>query len=186
MHGPAIQTSGSSEFSFDARSSTSHMTLHSVTNDTSSRKSRLSFLDSLNVSRASSGSLFQHDQPTKDAFASHSSQFNSINAIGSSPFEKPLTESDTMGTFSKLRSPDFPSASEYPGHFSVPASNNGDLWRLNENIFEKKHEFYSTKQNEDFAALEQVVIFSFLVELTIGAIVSSFLMIIFFSGSSVG
>ncbi|XWS35060.1 hypothetical protein CRYUN_Cryun21dG0093700 [Craigia yunnanensis] len=155
VHGPPIQKSGSSEFSFDARSTTSHMPLHSVTNDTSSRKSRSSFLDSLNVSRASSGSLFKHNQPAKDAFASHSSQFNSINAIGSPPFEKPLTESETMETFSKLRSPDFPSASEYPGHFSVPASNNGDLLSLNENILEKKHEFYSNKQNEDFAALEQ-------------------------------
>ncbi|KAK5846822.1 hypothetical protein PVK06_003121 [Gossypium arboreum] len=29
----------------------------------------------------------------------------------------------------------------------------------NENILEKKHDFYSTKQNEDFAALEQVVTF---------------------------
>ncbi|XVF29230.1 hypothetical protein REPUB_Repub15cG0103100 [Reevesia pubescens] len=156
-HGPPIQTSGSSEFSFDARSSSSHLPLHSVTNDTSSR-SRPSFLDSLNVSRASSGSLFQHNEPTKDAFASHSSQFNSINALGSSPFEKPSADSETMGTFSKLRSPNFPSVSEYPVHFSVPGSNNGDALRLNvanENMSEKKHDFYSTKQNEDFAALEQ-------------------------------
>ncbi|XP_022722834.1 protein BLISTER-like isoform X2 [Durio zibethinus] len=158
VHGPPTETSGSSEFSFDARSSTSHMPLHSVTNDTNSRRSRPSFRNSLNVSRASSGSLFQQNQPTKDAFASHSSQFNSINAIGSSLFEKPSTESATMETFSKLRSPYFSRASEYPGHFSVPASNSGDLLGLNianGNISEKKHEFYSTKQNEDFAALEQ-------------------------------
>ncbi|XVF65006.1 hypothetical protein PTKIN_Ptkin09bG0212000 [Pterospermum kingtungense] len=155
VHGPPIQTAGSSEFSFDARSSTGHIPMHSATNDASSRRSRPSFLDSISASRASSGSPFQHNQPTKDAFPSHSSQFNSINAIGSSPFEKPSTESETMGTFSKPRSPDFPSAS---GHFSVPASNNGDvLWPnvANENILDKKHEFYSTKQNEDFAALEQ-------------------------------
>ncbi|XWS09070.1 hypothetical protein CRYUN_Cryun40dG0054500 [Craigia yunnanensis] len=158
VHGPPIQTSGSSEFSFDARSSSSHMPLHLVTNDASSRRSRPSFLDSLNVSQVSSGSLFQYNQPTKDAFASHSSQLNSINAVGSSPFEKPSTENETIGTFSKLRSPDFPSASEYPGHFKVPASTNGDLLGQNvatENILEKKHEFYSMKQNEDFAALEQ-------------------------------
>ncbi|XVF38107.1 hypothetical protein REPUB_Repub20aG0069900 [Reevesia pubescens] len=157
VHGPLIQTSGSSEFNFDTRSSSSHMPLHSVTTD-SSRRSGPSFLDSLNVSRASAGSLFQHNQPTKDAFASHNLQFNSINAIGSSPFEKPSTESENIETFSKLGSLDFPSASEYPGHFSAPASNNGDLLRLNvanENISEKKHDFYSTKQNEDFAALEQ-------------------------------
>lgn len=162
VHGPPIQTSGSSEFSFDARSSTGHIPMHSATNDASSRRSRPSFLDSLNVSRASSASPFQHNQSTKDAFPSHSSQLNSINAIGSSPFEKPSTESENMGTFSKLRSPDFPSASEYSGQFTVPASNNGDALGLNvanENILDKKHEFYSTKQNEDFAALEQVVIF---------------------------
>ncbi|KAG8478581.1 hypothetical protein CXB51_028431 [Gossypium anomalum] len=32
----------------------------------------------------------------------------------------------------------------------------------NENILEKKHDFYSTKQNEAFAALKQVVTFSIL------------------------
>nr|KJB72178.1 hypothetical protein B456_011G164000 [Gossypium raimondii] len=153
--GPSAWTFGSSEFSFDAKSSTSHMPLQSVTNDTSSRKSRPSFLDSLNVSKASFGSLFQHNQPTKDAFPSHSSQFNSMNAIRSSPLDKPSMESETMGTFSKQRSPVFPSASEFPGHFAVPAKSNGDLLRLNENISEKKHEFYLAKQNEDFAALEQ-------------------------------
>ncbi|XP_040958501.1 protein BLISTER isoform X5 [Gossypium hirsutum] len=154
--GPSAWAFGSSEFSFDAKSSTSHMPLQSVTNDTSSRKSCPSFLDSLNVSKASFGSLFQHNQPTKDAFPSHSSQFNSMNAIRSSPLDKPSMESETMGTFSKQRSLVFPSASEFPSHFAVPAKSNGDLLRLNENISEKKHEFYSAKQNEDFAALEQV------------------------------
>ncbi|KAK8275883.1 hypothetical protein V6Z12_D10G164100 [Gossypium hirsutum] len=153
--GPSAWAFGSSEFSFDAKSSTSHMPLQSVTNDTSSRKSCPSFLDSLNVSKASFGSLFQHNQPTKDAFPSHSSQFNSMNAIRSSPLDKPSMESETMGTFSKQRSLVFPSASEFPSHFAVPAKSNGDLLRLNENISEKKHEFYSAKQNEDFAALEQ-------------------------------
>ncbi|XVE84809.1 hypothetical protein DITRI_Ditri17bG0042500 [Diplodiscus trichospermus] len=122
VHGPPVQTSGSSEFSFIAP----------VTKDASSRKSRPSFLDSLNVSRASSGYHFEHDESIKGALASHSSDFNSINGTS-----------------------EFPSASEYPGRFSAPASNNGDLLRQNESILEKKHEFYSTKQNEDFAALEQ-------------------------------
>ncbi|XP_039071133.1 protein BLISTER-like isoform X1 [Hibiscus syriacus] len=158
LHVPSIQTSGSSELSFDARSSPSYTPLHSVTSDTSSRRSRPSFLDSLHASGASSGSLFQHNQPKKDAFAPHSSQVNSSNAIGSTPFEKPSTESGNVGTYSKLGFPGFPSVSEDSGHFSAPASNNGDLLKLNvgnENILEKKHEFYSTKQNEDFAALEQ-------------------------------
>ncbi|XVE81487.1 hypothetical protein DITRI_Ditri15bG0068400 [Diplodiscus trichospermus] len=149
MHGAPVQTTGFSDFSFNVRSSTSHMPLQSVTNDTSSGRPRPSFLDSLNVARTSSG---------PDAFASYSSQFNSINAIGSSLFEKPSIESETMGTFSKLRSPNFPSAIEYPGHFSAPAGNNGDLLGqnvANDNILEKKPEFYSTKQNEDFSALEQ-------------------------------
>ncbi|TYJ40174.1 hypothetical protein E1A91_A04G121200v1 [Gossypium mustelinum] len=51
----------------------------------------------------------------------------------------------------------------------------------NENILEKKHDFYSTKQNEDFAALEQVVTFSI-----IGVPVSRFLIIIVFYSSSLG
>ncbi|PPD76605.1 hypothetical protein GOBAR_DD26472 [Gossypium barbadense] len=164
--GPSAWAFGSSEFSFDAKSSTSHMPLQSVTNDTSSRKSCPSFLDSLNVSKASFGSLFQHNQPTKDAFPSHSSQFNSMNAIRSSPLDKPSMESETMGTFSKQRSLVFPSASEFPSHFAVPAKSNDDLLRLNENISEKKHEFYSAKQNEDFAALEQAELESLKMEYT--------------------
>ncbi|TYI92075.1 hypothetical protein E1A91_D02G041500v1 [Gossypium mustelinum] len=158
LHVPSIQTSGSSEFSFDARSSSSHTPLHSVANDTSSRRTRPPFLDSLNVSGASSGSLFQHNQPTKEVFASQSSQFNTSNTMGSSPFERPSTEIGNAGTYSKLGFSDFPSGNEYSGYFSAPASSNGDLSKLivaNENILEKKHDFYSTKQNEDFAALEQ-------------------------------
>ncbi|KAK8585616.1 hypothetical protein V6N13_050591 [Hibiscus sabdariffa] len=158
VHVPSIQTSGSSELSTDARSSSSYMPLHSVTSDTSSRRSRPSFLDSLSVSGASSGSHFQLNQPTKDASSSHSSQFNSSNAMGSSPFEKPSTKIGNVGTYSKLGFPDFPSATEDSGQFSAPASNNGDLLKLNvakDNILDKKNEFYSTKQNEDFAALEQ-------------------------------
>ncbi|KAE8694864.1 hypothetical protein F3Y22_tig00110769pilonHSYRG00030 [Hibiscus syriacus] len=153
--GPSAWTSGSLEFSFDTRSSKSHIPQQLVINDTSYTKYRPSFLDSLNVSKGSSGFLSQHNQLTKDAFSSHSFQFNSISAVGSSPFDRPSTESETMRTFSVERSNDFPSATEYPGHFSIPANNDGDLLRLNENISEKKHEFYSTKQNEDFSALEQ-------------------------------
>ncbi|GMJ01838.1 BLISTER, KOLD SENSITIV 1 [Hibiscus trionum] len=158
VHVPSIQTSGSSDLSFDARSSLSYIPLHSVTSDISSRRSRPSFLDSLNVSGASSGSHFQLNQTAKDASASNSSQFNSSNAMGSSPFEKPSTETGNVGTYSKLGFPVFPSSTEDSGQFSAPASNNGDLLKLNvanDNILEKKNEFYSAKQNEDFAALEQ-------------------------------
>ncbi|KAE8673851.1 hypothetical protein F3Y22_tig00111769pilonHSYRG00030 [Hibiscus syriacus] len=150
-------TSGSLEFSFDTISSKSHIPLQSVTNDTSYTKYCPSFLDSLNVSKGSSGSLSQHNQLTKDAFSSHGSQFNSTSAVGSSPFDKPSMETENMRTFSIERSTGFPSATEYPGHFSIPANNDGDLLRLNENISEKKQEFYSTKQNEDFSALEQLI-----------------------------
>ncbi|XP_039001988.1 protein BLISTER-like [Hibiscus syriacus] len=156
-HVPSLQTSGSSELSSEARSSSNYTLLHSVTSDTSLRRSRPSFLDSLNVSGASSGSHFQLNQPRKDASVSHSSQFNSSNAMGSSPFEKPSTETENVGTYSNLAFPDFPSGSKDSGHFSAPASNNDDLLKLNianENILEK-NEFYFTKQNEDFAALEQ-------------------------------
>ncbi|KAK8560798.1 hypothetical protein V6N13_026233 [Hibiscus sabdariffa] len=159
VHGPPKQTSGSSEFSFDARGFSSHMPVHSVSDDSISRRSRPSFIDSLNVSKASSGSLFQHDEPTKNPFASHSSQFNDVDDIGSSPFKKPSTEIKTTETFSKPGFPEFPSEREHSGQFSVPV-NNGALLTLNvanENISEKNHEFYSSKQNEDFAALEQYI-----------------------------
>ncbi|XP_038991764.1 protein BLISTER-like [Hibiscus syriacus] len=144
VHIPSIQTSGSSELSFDFRNSSSYTLQHSVTSDTSSTRSRPSFLDSLNVSGVSSGSHFQLNQPAKDVSASHSSQFNSSNAIRSSPFEKPLTETGNVGTYSKLAFPVFPRGSEDSGHFSAPAK-----------YLEKKNEFYCIKQNEDFAALEQ-------------------------------
>ncbi|KAK8577719.1 hypothetical protein V6N13_027986 [Hibiscus sabdariffa] len=159
VHGPPKQTSGSSEFSFDARGFSSHMPVHSVSDDSISRRSRPSFIDSLNVSKASSGSLFQHDEPTKNPFVSHSSQFNDVDDIGSSLFKKPSTEIKTTETFSKPGFPVFPSEREHSGQFSVPV-NNGALLTLNvanENISEKNHEFYSSKQNEDFAALEQYI-----------------------------
>ncbi|KAL4284790.1 hypothetical protein GQ457_16G027270 [Hibiscus cannabinus] len=175
VHGPPKQTFGSSEFSFDARGFSSHMPVHSVSDDSISRRSRPSFIDSLNVSKASSRSLFQHDEPTKNPFASHSSQFNDVDDIGSSPFKKPSTEIKTTETFSKPGFPEFPSEREHSGQFSVPV-NNGALLTLNvanENISEKNHEFYSSKQNEDFAALEQYHIF--LVKHARDAIISSFL-----------
>ncbi|GLT47523.1 hypothetical protein SLA2020_212150 [Shorea laevis] len=153
---PSMQMSESSGFSFDVANSSSHMPLYPVTNDTSSRRSRPSFLDSLNVPRSSSGSPFQHNELGKDSFGFNSSQFNSTDVPGSSPFQKPSSETET--NYLKLGTSNVPGANEQPVNFSISASNGSDLLRssFNEmNSMEKKYDFYSPQQNEDFTALEQ-------------------------------
>ena len=146
--------------SSDFRSSSNHVPLYSVTPETTSRRSRPSFLDSLNVPRASSGTLFQRTEP-QESFMSSSLITNSTDVLGSSPFQKPSVETETMGPYPMLKTSNGPSA-EHSMNFSDYSSNGGDFLRpnTNENRIDRKQEFYSAKQNEDFAALEQVPIFS--------------------------
>ncbi|GLT81493.1 hypothetical protein SLA2020_528750 [Shorea laevis] len=155
MQNTSAQTSEASGFSFDVRNSSSHMPPYPVTNDTSSRRSRPSFLDSLNASRAFSVSPFQRNEPQKDSFVFHTSQVSSTDVQGPSPLQKPLSE--TVTNYSKLGASNVPGANEQPMNSSFFANNDGDPLRLsvNENSMEKKHEFYSPQKNEDFAALEQ-------------------------------
>ncbi|KAL5542474.1 hypothetical protein UlMin_010184 [Ulmus minor] len=147
----AVQTFGSTSFESDFKSYPSHVPEYSVANETNSRRSRPSFLDSLNVSRASVGTPFQQDEHEKDSFKLNGLKSKSTDFLGSSPFQKP-----SMGSFSKLDSQS-PSHAFEPSMASVSDGNLGGQPKLtvNENGMERNSEFYLPKQNEDFSALEQ-------------------------------
>ncbi|KAM3708430.1 hypothetical protein ACJW31_02G095900 [Castanea mollissima] len=155
VNNSAVQAWEGTGLSSDSRSSSNHVPLYSVTPETTSRRSRPSFLDSLNVPRASSGTLFQRTEP-QESFMSSSLITNSTDVLGSSPFQKPLVETETLGPHPMLKTSNGPSV-EHSMNFSDYSSNGGDLLRpnTNENRIDRKQEFYSAKQNEDFAALEQ-------------------------------
>lgn len=152
---PAIETTG---FSSDVRSASNHVPLSSVTTETNSRRSRPSFLDSLNVPRASSGTVLQHTEH-EESFMSNSTKTNLMYLLGSSPFQKPPVESESRGP-PKFKTTNGPSAFDQSINSSVYSSNGG-LVRpsINENRVDMKQEFYSKNHNEDFAALEQVSLF---------------------------
>lgn len=151
----SMQTSESSGFSFDVNDSSSHMPLYPATSDTNSRRSRPSFLDSLNVSRASSGSLYLHSESGNNSFAIHCSQASSTGVSCSPPFQKPLAE--TGNYYSKQWTSKNPSSNEQPVSSFVSTGNGSESLKssVSVNSMDKKHAFYTPPKNEDFAALEQ-------------------------------
>uniref|UniRef100_A0A2N9IGK0 Uncharacterized protein n=1 Tax=Fagus sylvatica TaxID=28930 RepID=A0A2N9IGK0_FAGSY len=70
VNNSAVQAWEATGFSSDVRSSSNHVPLSSVTPETTSRRSRPSFLDSLNMPRASSGTLFQRTEPEESFMSS--------------------------------------------------------------------------------------------------------------------
>ena len=143
VHDTAAQTSESTGF-----------------NSNSSRRSRPSFLDSLNVSRSSSSSYVQQTEP-EDSFIINTSKSNGIDALGSSAFQKLPVETKTDRSLSEMASSNMPSSVDNATKFSVSLTNGVGIMNTNtnENIMERKHEFYQPMQNEDFSALEQVPCF---------------------------
>jgi hypothetical protein len=143
VHDTAAQTSESTGF-----------------NSNSSRRSRPSFLDSLNVSRSSSSSYVQRTEP-EDSFIINTSKSNGIDALGSSAFQKLPVETKTDRSLSEMASSNMPSSVDNATKFSVSLTNGVGIMNTNtnENIMERKHEFYQPMQNEDFSALEQVPCF---------------------------
>nr|XP_011462404.1 PREDICTED: uncharacterized protein LOC101305650 [Fragaria vesca subsp. vesca] len=140
-----VQTYESTGYGYDARSSSNYVQPESVTPDSSSRRSRPSFLDTLNVSRASSGSPFQQAQP-EESYFSNSSKSNGMSFLGSLPFHKPSMDDG----------PAAPHSFEHSNKSSLFSSAGVDQQRpIVESNLDRKHEFYSSKQNDDFAALEQ-------------------------------
>ncbi|KAF5752443.1 hypothetical protein HS088_TW01G00352 [Tripterygium wilfordii] len=156
MHGANIQSSDSTGFDSDVRSSIDREPLHSSLTEVNSRRYRPSFLDSLNVPRATAGTSLQQEE-FEDSFLSSNSNVAGVDTFGLSANSKLSKETDTTGPFSKPKYSNMASAFEHSTKFSVPTSNGVDILKpsVNENSLEKNHGFYSPKQDEDFAALEQ-------------------------------
>ncbi|KAJ6988758.1 hypothetical protein NC653_021627 [Populus alba x Populus x berolinensis] len=148
----ALQTSESTGFKSDAKISSNHVPQYSVTSESNNRRSRPSFLDSLNMSRSSSQSSFRHSEPEK-SFIINTSKSNGIDALGSSAFQKLPVETETARNFSELTTSSMPSSFDHATPFSVSSTNG--VTNANKNSMERNHEFYLPKQNEDFSALEQ-------------------------------
>lgn len=114
------------------------------------RKPRPSFLDSLNGTR-SSPSLPSKSVEPEEPVMRNSLNFSSIDAGNSNPFRH-INNGD-VGAFSIPRAspgPDVPMHSISPS----PLAFNSES-RAGEQSIESKPEFYTSKQNDDFAALEQ-------------------------------
>lgn len=139
----------SENFSLDSKGSFNHVQQYTATIETNgSRRSRPSFLDSLNVPRVSSSSPFSNTEPEKaESFMSYSSKVQSKTLF---------PETEEVESFSKL-SPSKKSASASSIASSLPANNGGGFLRqgIHENSIEKNQDFYLPKQDDDFAALEQ-------------------------------
>ncbi|KAL6344328.1 hypothetical protein AAG906_037906 [Vitis piasezkii] len=145
-------------FAFDVRGSSNHLPLYSVTPETNARRSRPSFLDSINVPRVPSASHLPLTEPGKaEPFFSSSSKVNSMDVLGSSASTKSLAESENFEPFSKAGNSNGPSLFDHSINSSVSVGNRVEMLRhgLDQNSLERKFEFHSQKQNEDFAALEQ-------------------------------
>ncbi|XP_068326939.1 protein BLISTER [Pyrus communis] len=142
-------------FGSDSRGSSNHASLYSVTPETDSRRSRPSFLDSLNVSKTSSGTVSQQPEPERP-FMSNSSKSSGMNFLGSLPFHKPSMDDDTVRPFLK-----FETGAPHASEPSMKSSLSPNAWMdqqrptVEGHSMERKHEFYSPNQNEDFSALEQ-------------------------------
>lgn len=140
LHGATIPKYDS--IGYEVRNSSNHSPINSTSTESSSRKSRPSFLDSLNVARPSMGSPFY--QPEQDASKFSHLESSSNDTSGSTYFHKPPEDTKTVGLFSN--------------HTTAPVfSNNQDTPMISakENGMEKKHDFYSSSHNEDFSTLEQ-------------------------------
>lgn len=114
--------------SYDGRSSSNQDSVDPFMIGTNTRRSRPSFLDSINTSKISSEPIPKVEPQNME---SSNSDFHTMDAQASS------TSKDSINAFG--------------------SSNGHSLFRHDgsRNNFESTPSFYSTKQNEDFAALEQ-------------------------------
>lgn len=134
-----------------------HIPVYSVPLESSSRRSRPSFLDSLNVARPSSGA--PNLQPEKDSSISSHLESSIIGTSGSTYFHNPSVETKTMPPFSNSAPTSVQSQFDHSTSSSISISNNQDILSKSaeQNSGEKKLDFYAPTKNEDFAALEQVL-----------------------------
>lgn len=142
----------STSFNLDVGSFSNHEPLYPARAETNIRRSRPSFLDSLNMPRVPSTSLSPLTEEEKaGSFTSNSSKTYSTDVLGSSASQKPFAGTETAETFSAMRNPNMHSMNS-----SVSSSNGGDsLKEIVNGYMGKKYESHSVKQDEDFAALEQ-------------------------------
>ncbi|KAK9291750.1 hypothetical protein L1049_019700 [Liquidambar formosana] len=150
--------SPSTSFNFDVRSSLDNIPTYSPISETNTRRSRPSFLDSLNMPRVSSLSPFPlNELENAGLFTSNSSKVHDTGALGSSASQKSHTDIKTVEPFPMLRPPNMCSPFEHSMNSLVSGSNGGDPLRESayQNGMERKHEYHSLKQQEDFSALEQ-------------------------------
>lgn len=150
------QPFASTAFGSHANNSSEHVPLYSMETESNSRRSRPSFLDALNVTRASSGTLFRQDEP-EESFKYDSEKSNITEVSQSSRFQEKLDVERTVA-FSKLDTLGAPSA--FDSSFNSVDDTDQPRVIFSDNSLERKHDFYSNKQNEDFAALEQVSLLS--------------------------
>ncbi|KAK6929662.1 hypothetical protein RJ641_003756 [Dillenia turbinata] len=142
-------------FSSDLKSSSNHVFLYPAMIGTNSRRSRPSFLDSINVSGVSSSSVGSSTELQKDdSYVTSASRIAGTDSLASSA-QKPAMGTGTRDSFSNSRRP-VPSGFE-PSISSTPYASNGDQLQQSHsgNSLVKKHEFNFPKQDDDFAALEQ-------------------------------
>lgn len=176
-----VQSSESAGINTDIRSSSNYEPPYTASSENSFRRSRPSFLDSITVPKAPSGSfLAEHEKGSrisdgfkaneKDAPVSLSFQ-NPIKSDGfrtderdgseSFSFQKPLMDMKAVGTSSDFASQNTPAtySNSFPSSFSAVKGVDQSSIGIEDNTMERKHELYLSKQNEDFAALEQVLLY---------------------------
>ncbi|CAI0436653.1 unnamed protein product [Linum tenue] len=154
VHGDSTQLSEPTSNS-GVKDSSNHASLHGGQYETNSRRSRPSFLDSINVARPTLASPFSQTKPY-ESFMPVTSNSNGTDVQEPSTLTKPFLDTE-MGPFSKSKSSSAPDVYEHSWKSSVSSSNGFDVPRsnINDNNIEGTHEFYAPQQNEDFSALEQ-------------------------------
>ncbi|KAJ7955523.1 BLISTER protein [Quillaja saponaria] len=155
LHGASMWRSDSTDS--DMINTSTNIPAYSVTTESNARKSRPSFLDSINVPRPTLGTPFKHVESEIYSSVSNNSVSNSRDKSRSTPFHNSSTETEIITPFSNYTTPNVSSAFENSVNSSFSFSNNHKtlMTSANENSLEKKYEFYSPQQNEDFAGLEQ-------------------------------
>lgn len=139
---------------FEARSSSYNTPILSLPAESSSRRSRPSFLDSLNVNRTSLGSPF-HQSEQSSSMSNHL-ESNSNHIPSSTYFPKPSEETKSVPLFPNSKTENVHSPLEHLAPSVVNNDSHGALLSAKENGMEK-NAYYSSSKNEDFAALEQVI-----------------------------
>lgn len=166
VEGAGWQTSESFSLgsSLNVQNSYDRSPLNSTISEDGIRRSRPSFLDSLNISRISSVSHlpFTESDKSEHFMPSRSSKVQNEEIFASSTSHPSFAEPDTLEPLFKFRN--ILNADMHSASPSV-SINNDEIPRLNvqDDSIQKKHDFPSMEKDDDFAALEQVHIFSFLI-----------------------